>query len=114
MIQKFGEMFENVQQAKAILKKLNIPLTDERFQTLRAMLEKTPGWTGAFTRFCYEQDVSVDDLAQLYDRLKQMQGVLSRLPQPVDKYEQYEKLIDDLDLLEGRDPTCLAMQDAWF
>ena len=101
MVKKFGELFENVQLSKSILKKLNIPLDNEDYLTIRGMLEKVPGWVGVFTMFRFENNVPLDALAQLYDKLTEMQALLPRLPQPVDRYNNFEKLGDDLENLDA-------------
>ena len=97
---QFG-VTENVQRAKSILAKQKINPQHEDYQIIRGMLEKKVGWVGLFTYFRFEaaQRVSIDELAQLFDKLMSVEPMLSKLPKTVDKYESFESLTDDLDEL---------------
>ena len=97
---RFG-VTENVQRAKSILKKQNIDPSDQDYAVIRAMLANKMGWVGMFTflRFEATPAVSIDDLAQLFDKLMSVEPMLKNLPKTVDQYDSYESLTDALDVL---------------
>lgn len=118
---------ENVQQSKAYLVKKaqqdkkertgkDTPL-DEReirmaennpdFLKIKEMVRDNPNWTFLFVKFFFEDEVSMDDLQQLYARLREFRQNLNELPMAPEKYANivpddkdrrsgYERLTDGL------------------
>ena len=89
------KIFENVQQAKSILKRLNIPEKDKRYLDLRTMLKDHLGYLGWFTKMSYECGISYNELSALFNNIINNPAVIQNLPKSVIQYDNYEKLIDD-------------------
>lgn len=93
-------------------------LKNRDFEQIKQMLMKNPGWTLAFTRFHFLEGASMQQLKELFDDLMSKRQLLSKLPQPVEAYSKpeenggegkegdkrpgYEKLSDDLIVLERK------------
>lgn len=85
---------ENMQQARAILAKLNIPEEDPRFQQLKNMLVKDNaiGYIGKFTKWIFKDHESWDKLTEIYNMLKNYPG---KVP-PIDSFTTIESVFDFL------------------
>lgn len=105
-IVKFGNyddfINENYQAAKKFLAEKEVPIDDPRFQQLVKLLQKKQGLLFMFTKFCFEDEIPMNTLETLYDRLNtlQLKGLLSQIEQPVDTFKSAEKLSDALDKLD--------------
>lgn len=84
---------ENMQMAKKILKDNKKPENDGSFLAIKNIVGNNTSYLGLFTKYYYEQNVSIDDLQELINFLR---DYASRLPQNVLKYDSYEKLTDDI------------------
>lgn len=91
-----NKLFENVAAAKSFLKKNDIPENDPKFVEIKNLLKDNPGYTLLFTKFCYNHDITIDQLTTLYNLLKQHKALLHNLPKQIDQYKKYEPLLDDL------------------
>lgn len=131
---------ENVQQAKTFMKNRALRLkketegpgtqekpvglspkevkaaeNDPTFVKIRKMVEANPGWTFIFTKFHFEEGISLEDLQLLYNDLIANRQYLSQLPMELLKYPSikkasetdrggYETLIDDIETIKrGRE-----------
>jgi len=100
---------ENMQQAKAILKKLNIPETDPRFQELKQMLldDNKVGYVGKFTKWVFKDREPWEKLIEVYDMLKKHPH---KVP-PIDTFKTIEELFDFLQGSEISSKTGKALRD---
>lgn len=116
---------ENVQQAKAFLKKRaldkkrndaqsndKISLTPEEiieidndplFLKIKKMVSQNPGWTYLFTKIAYDYNVPINELQELYDNILSWKNNLNELPMNIIEYanldKPHERLFDDLEKL---------------
>lgn len=67
------------------------------FLKLKEMLQRNQGWVYNFTVFHFGEEIPMEELTALYKLLIDNRDLLDRLPQTVDKYFEYEKLVDDLE-----------------
>lgn len=86
---------------KLILSKINPNKIKEiemnpNYLQIKKILERNLGWVYTFTLFHFKEGVGIDELTALYKELVDNRDVLDRLPTTVDKYTNYESLIDDL------------------
>ena len=115
MITKY-KLFENIQQAKNFLKKrgsaeLGRDLTkeeeseienDKNFQEIKKILKDAPGYVYIFTKFFYTEEISIEELKNLYELLKDIKTYSNSLPvnkrlKPIDSYQKSEDLFDDIE-----------------
>lgn len=89
---------ENMKEAEKILRDLNIPDNNTEFRLIKDMLSKKPGFLGLFTKFHFEQDISLDDLKRTLDFLSS--NNVSKLRNNPVSYSDYNTLIDEIDLIE--------------
>lgn len=89
---------ENMKEAEKILRDLNIPDNNTDFRLIKDMLSKKPGFLGLFTKFHFEQDISLDDLKRTLDFLSS--NNVSKLRNNPVSYRDYNTLIDEIDLIE--------------
>ena len=72
------KIFENIAQAKSILRKNNGSQEDEDFQKIVSTTNKD-GWTGLLTRLVYKDGVDVDEVISFYPDLKKSKMDLGKL-----------------------------------
>jgi hypothetical protein len=94
------QLFENLSSARTFLKKNNIPENDGDFIQIKELLKNNPGYIFAFTKFRYKEQIKIEDLKYLYNLIKQLGRKIGELPQQIDKYESYEKVLDDIMRIE--------------
>lgn len=82
------KIFENVAQAKSILRKNGGSIEDEQFLKLADVTKKN-GWLGLLTRFVYKDGIDVDEVISLYDDLKSSKLDLGKLSKM-----SYDDIID--------------------
>jgi hypothetical protein len=90
--------------------------SDEKFSTLRGLLDKNPNYALPFTKFIYDQGGSINDIEATFNQIMDNKHLLSKLPKTIDEYSKilpkkeksedgtekviqkpgYEILIDDL------------------
>lgn len=92
----FGELNENMQQARAILRKANVSEEDPRFQQLKQMLldDNAIGYIGKFTKWIIKDRETWDKLIEVYELVKNH-------PTKVPAIDTFEKLEDLFDFLQG-------------
>lgn len=107
-IRKFREhvddqlLLENAQQAKAILKSLDIdPSNNDSFKEIRRILKGHEGYLGWFTKLLFIKKYKIDDLLHLYDFIKNNSAYISMLKDNVIKYDNIEKLQDDVESVKS-------------
>jgi hypothetical protein len=94
MITKWNEyqsINENLQKARAILRRNKIEETNEDFQKLRKLLATNPGYLGKFTEWLVVNKITYDRLEDLYDQIKD-----TRLSKPIDDFKTPEEIIDTI------------------
>lgn len=94
-------LFENVQQAKSILRSLNIDQSDESFKKIRELLKGHEGYVGWFTKLFYIKKYKMNDLLELYDFIKDNSAFISMLKTNIIQYDNIEKLQDDVELIKS-------------
>ena len=111
----FG-IYENVNQAKAILNKIEVPIDDEKYQEVRKLLQGSEGYVGLFTRLAYgvnskykknliidkEKAATIDQLKTLKKALDEKKHVFEFLPGKLADYESYEDIIDGYEVAKRR------------
>lgn len=95
MIKQY-KTFENLQQAKKILKDKNIDEKDPRFVKLRELLKNNLGYMGTFTKWMIEDHESFDKLEDIFKKLKSV----NNLDKKVDEFKKAEDLYDYLQIFE--------------
>jgi hypothetical protein len=92
-------ILENVQQAKSILKKQNIPETDPTYQELRQMLEEDNklGYLGKFTKWIFKEKTPFEEVKELYNLIKTTNV---KVP-PIDAFKTAEEMYDTIRSKEG-------------
>ena len=95
MIEQY-HLFENLQQAKKILKDMHIPEDDSRFVQLKDILKNNLGYLGVFTKWLYKDRENLDRIKDVYDKLK----TIHHLDKQVDSFEKMEDLYDYLQSFE--------------
>jgi len=90
----YGYLNEDMQQARAILKKLKIPESDPRFQELKDMLVKDNkiGYIGKFAKWVFKDGEPWNKLIEVYDMLK---SYPHKIP-PIHTFKSLENLFDFL------------------
>jgi hypothetical protein len=94
MIEKwnsYNQVNENITKARSVLRKLEIPETNEDFIQLRKMLTRNAGYLGKFTHWLFVDGVKIDQLQNLYDRIRG-----TRLSKPIDDFKTPEEVIDTI------------------
>jgi len=95
MIEQY-QLFENLQKAKKYLKDHNIPETDTRFVQLKDILKNNLGYLGVFTTWMYKDRENLDNIKDVYDKLK----TINNLDRQIDSFEKMEDLYDYLQSFE--------------
>lgn len=99
IVQEFISLNENVQQAKSILKKNNLPETYDDYLFLKDMLEKDNklGYLGPFTKWLIEQRTPLEQLKELFDVIKNSP---IKVP-PIQQFNTAENMYDEIRRLES-------------
>lgn len=82
---------ENLQKARAILRRSGITETNDDFQKLRKLLATHPGYLGKFTEWLVVNKITYDRLEDLYQQIKD-----TRLSRPIDEFKTPEEIIDTI------------------
>lgn len=90
------KIFENIHQAKSILKKKGIDETHPGFIELRDLLKDHLGYIGWFTTMLYDNNISLSDLKDLYQTIVNAPEIIRGLKKPLINYNDWEKLMDDI------------------
>lgn len=89
-------LFENLNQAKSILKKNGISENDSDFIKIKDLLKDHMGYMGWFSKMFFEENVLMHDLYILYSIIIKESEVISNLPKDIVSYDNWEKLMDDI------------------
>lgn len=99
-IEKFL-LFENVQQAKNILKKLNLdPKKEQDFKDISKTLEKLPNLIGKFVDFKYNEGNDIEDIKRVLNWILTNRDSINKLPKNIQEYTNLENLEDDIEELK--------------
>lgn len=87
---------ESMQQARAVLKKQNIPEQDPKFQELKQMLldDNKIGYVGKFTKWIFQDREPWEKLIEVYEMVKNH-------PHKVPPIDTFKRLEDLFDFLQG-------------
>ena len=91
-------LFENLQQAKSILKTNEIPENNKNFLIIKDLLKDNLGYIGWFTKMFFEFGIALDDLKELYRIISSESEIITGLPKPVISYSDWEVLMEILDI----------------
>jgi hypothetical protein len=81
------KLFENINQAKSILKSLNKDTNDESYLKIRELLKVHDGYVGWFTKLHYKHEYSLNSLVELWDLIKNNLDYIPKLPKQILTYE---------------------------
>lgn len=95
---KSFSLFENVQQAKSILKSKDIPENDSDYLTIRNWFKGSDGYVGWFTKMRYEKEIPMETLKEIHNIIKNNPNIIQGLPNQLLSYNNLEKLQDDLEI----------------
>lgn len=91
--------FENVSQAKSILKSLDIAETDNIYKQIRDLLKGHDGYIGWFTKLHYIKKYKWSDLLELWDFINDNKPYISKIGNII-TYDNIEKLQDDVESIK--------------
>jgi len=94
-LSKFDQLNENVAQSKALLKKLNIEEVDGDYLKIREMIKGNEGYAFWFTKLRFQDDISMDELKNVWDIIKDKNGLIRYFSKPVVKLETLEDFLDE-------------------
>ena len=93
-------LLENIQQAKAILRKKGLnPDEEDGFEVIKTKLESVPNLIGFFTHLRYEMGEDIRVLTPLMDWIINNRNLVGQLPQNILQYDTAEDLDDDIKAL---------------
>jgi len=95
MIEQY-QIFENLQQAKKLLKDMHIADDDPRLIRLRELLKNNLGYMGVFTKWLFKDRESFDRIEDVFNKLK----TINNLDRQADSFEKMEDLYDYLQSFE--------------
>lgn len=96
MIIKSYFIFESLQQAKSLLKLEGIPEDDKDFLSLKELLKSNIGYIGWFTKMHFSENVSMQELTNLYSIIIQEPEIINGLKNTLISYTNWESLMDDI------------------
>lgn len=88
MIESY-KLFENLQKAKKILRELNIPEDNEKYQQLKQLLNKNIGYMGTFTKWLFKDNESFENIKDVYNKLTNI-----KIDRQIDTFDKLEDLYD--------------------
>lgn len=83
------KLFENLQQAKKLLKDLHIEETNPDFLKLKELLKNNTGYMGKFTEWMFKYRETYEQLEEIFNALKTI-----RLDKPITDFKKSEDLFD--------------------
>lgn len=89
-------LFENLQQAKSILRANEIPENNKNFLIIKDLLKDNLGYIGWFTKMFFEFGIGLNDLKELYRIISTESEIITGLSKPVISYSDWEALMDDI------------------
>lgn len=94
------KIFENIQQAKSILKKVGVLETDDSYKQIREILKGHEGYVGMFVNLFYNKKYTLPVLSELYNYIIDNQVYIKMLPKNIITYDSIEKIQDDIEVLK--------------
>lgn len=92
---------ENIQQAKSILKDLNLdPKKEQDFKEITKSLERLPNLIGKFVEFQYVDKAPKEDVKRVMSWIISNRDSISKLPKNILQYDSLEQLEDDIQHLK--------------
>jgi hypothetical protein len=88
MVKSF-ELFENAQQSKSILKKLNISEDNADYIKLKELLKNNTSYLGKFTKFLFVDKEKIENIEKVLDELKKV-----KIDKSVDSFNELEEITD--------------------
>lgn len=102
---KFILLQENLQQARSILKKLDISEDDIRFKDFKEYYEQKLGnnwgYFGFLTNLIFKQGEHTSSVKKLIDYIVNNKDIIKSLPKNITNYSSLEKISDDITIQEG-------------
>ena len=94
---------ENIQQAKTILKNLELdPTKEQNFKDITKSLERLPNLIGKFVDFQYNQKAPKEDVKRVMTWVINNRESLNKLPKNILQYDTLEHLDDDIEDLKRK------------
>ena len=88
---------ENIQQAKTILKELDLdPDKETDFKEITKSLERLPNLIGKFVEFQYKDKAPKEDVKRVMTWIITNRDLVSKLPKNILQYDHIEELEDDI------------------
>lgn len=84
MLSTFNSFNENLNQARAVLRRKNLDEKNPEFVKIRQMLSRHLGYTGKFTKWHFEDGYSIERLEDLYKRLVGSNIDINQVQKPED------------------------------
>ena len=75
-------------------------LDNEEFRAIREILKGNDGYTGAFVRFHFDHNASLEKLKELYALIKKNSASLSSLPMSIEEYSK-QRLVNNVNSFEA-------------
>lgn len=96
------KIFENVQQAKSILRDLKISEDDNDYQLIRKRFKGSEGYVGWFTKMRYRNNIPIDELIDIIDLIDSNSPIIKFLPKSLIEYDKFENLLDDIEITKSK------------
>ena len=94
---KSFKIFENIQQAKSVLRNSEVSENDKDYQTILKWFTGKEGYIGWFTKMRYEKKIPLSSLKSIYDLIISNQNLVRSLPKQLTTYDEFESLQDDIE-----------------
>ena len=101
------QIYENIAQAKSILRKNNGSIEDDAFLQIVDTTGKD-GWTGLLTRFVYKDGIDLDEVLSLYHDLKKSKLDLGKLNKM-----SYDDVVDQIYSESGNEEDGIYFVGKW-
>ena len=84
-------------------------LNNRKYRAIIDLVKNAPGYAGAFVKFAFDQEIAIDQLAELLVTLKTKKHIIAQLPKSIDQYATeetvnrltgFEKMQDDIRTIE--------------
>ena len=95
-ILKYSQLIlENVQQAKQLLAKLGVQLTNPNYLQIRKMLSGNDGYTLWFVKQHFQNNIPMEDLKSIWDICQSDKGTIGKFKTPIVKLDTVEEFWDE-------------------
>lgn len=99
--QEFKLVKENLQQARRILSNLNLNYDHPDFITLQQMFKNNPSYLVWFTRLRFEQDITIEQIEEIWKLIKTNKSIVSSMSTPVvqtKNIEEFKKIFHEAEI----------------